>query len=262
MKFLVIGDIVGTSGMNKLKKEYDKLVKENDIDFVIINGENSAGGKGLRLKEYDEIMSLGTDVITMGNHIYYRKEMADEYIKLPRLLVPANVTNLRANGSVIIDKNGIKVGVLSLLGKVGLGEVAQENVLSPFETARKEVDKLKNDGAKYIFVDFHAEATAEKIAMGYFLENDITCMFGTHTHVQTADEEIINNRMAYITDVGMTGPKNSVIGLKKETALKRFSTGAYAKYECSTNEGTLNGIIVTTDDITGNAIKVKRISIK
>jgi metallophosphoesterase (TIGR00282 family) len=262
LKFLVIGDIVGISGMNKLKLEYNKLVEENNIDFVIINGENSAGGKGLRIKEYDEIMGLGTDVITMGNHIYYRKEMAEEYIKLPRLLVPANVTNLNANGSVIVEKNGFKIGVLSLLGKVGLGEIAQEHVLSPFETARKEVNKLKENGAKYIFLDFHAEATAEKIAMGYFLENDITCMFGTHTHVQTADEEIINGRMAYITDVGMTGPKNSVIGLKKETALVRFSTGAYAKYECSNNEATLNGIIVSTDDLTGNAIKIERISIK
>ncbi len=262
MKFLVIGDIVGNSGMNKLKKEYNKLVQEKNIDFVIINGENSAAGKGLRLKEYDEIMNLGTDVITMGNHIYYRKEMAEEYIKLPRLLVPANVTNLKANGSVIVEKNGLKIGVLSLLGKVGLGEVAQENVLSPFETARKEVDKLKTDGAKYIFLDFHAEATAEKIAMGYFLENDVTCVFGTHTHVQTADEEIINGKMAYITDVGMTGPKNSVIGLKKETALKRFSTGAYAKYECSDNDATLNGVIVTTDDLKGIAINIERISIK
>ncbi len=262
MKFLVIGDIVGLSGMNKLKLEYNKLVEENNIDFVIINGENSAGGKGLRLKEYDEIMDLGTDVITMGNHIYYRKEMAEEYIKLPRLLVPANVTNLKANGSVIVEKNGFKIGVFSLLGKVGLGEVAQEHVLSPFETARKEVDKLKESGAKYIFLDFHAEATAEKIAMGYFLENDITCMFGTHTHVQTSDEDIINGKMAYITDVGMTGPKDSVIGLKKETALKRFATGAYAKYECSSNEAFLSGIIVTTDDITGNAIKIERVSIK
>jgi len=262
LKFLVIGDIVGMSGMNKLKQEYNKLVKENNIDFVIINGENSAAGKGLRLKEYDEIMGLGTDVITMGNHIYYRKEMAEEYIKLPRLLVPANVTNLKANGSVILEKNGFKIGVLSLLGKVGLGEVAQEHVLSPFDTARKEVDKLKENGAQYIFLDFHAEATAEKIAMGYFLENDITCMYGTHTHVQTADEEIINGRMAYITDVGMTGPKNSVIGLKKETALKRFSTGEYAKYECSSNEATLNGIIVTTDDTKCIATKVERISIK
>lgn len=262
MKFLVIGDIVGASGMNKLKQEYSKLVKENNIDFVIVNGENSAGGKGLRIKEYDEIMQLGTDVITMGNHIYYRKEMAEEYIKLPRLLIPANVTNLKANGSVIVEKNGFKIGVLNLLGKVGLGEVAQDNVLSPFEVARREVDKLKENGANYIFLDFHAEATAEKIAMGYFLENDITCMFGTHTHVQTADEDIVNGRMAYISDVGMTGPKNSVIGLKKETALKRFSTGAYAKYECSNNEGFLNGIIVTTDDTTCNAVKIERINIK
>lgn len=262
MKFLVIGDIVGASGMNKLKKEYNSLVKQNNIDFVIVNGENSAAGKGIRMKEYEEIMALGTDVITMGNHIYYRKEMAEEYIKLPRLLIPANVTNVKANGSVIVEKNNIKVGVLNLLGKVGIGEISQDSVLSPFEVAKAEVDKLKANGCKYIFLDFHAEATAEKIAMGYFLENDITCMFGTHTHVQTADEEIINGRMAYITDIGMTGPRDSVIGLKKETALKRFSTGEYAKYECSTNEAILNGIIVTTDDETGNAVKIERISIK
>lgn len=262
MKFLIIGDIVGSSGMIKLKKEYKKLVEKHNIDFVIINGENSAAGKGIRIKEYEEIMGLGADVITMGNHIYYRKEMAEEYIKLPRLLIPANVTNLKANGSVVVEKNNIKVGVINLLGKVGIGEITQEHVLSPFDVARSEVDKLKEKGCKLIFLDFHAEATAEKIAMGYFLENDITCMFGTHTHVQTADEEIINGRMAYITDIGMTGPKDSVIGLKKETALKRFSTGVYAKYECSTNDSVLNGIIVTADDLTGNATKIERISIK
>lgn len=262
MKFLIIGDIVGSSGMNKLKKEYEMLVKENNIDFVIINGENAASGKGLRLKEYNEIMSLGADVITMGNHIYYRKEMAEEYIKLPRLLVPANVTNLKANGSVIVEKNNVKIGVFNLLGKVGLGEVTQENVLSPFKVANEEVNRLKSQNADYIFLDFHAEATAEKIAMGYYLENNVTCVYGTHTHVQTADEEILNNKMAYITDIGMTGPKQSVIGLKKEIALKRFVNDEYAKYECSNNEAFLNGIIVETDDNTKNAISIKRVNKK
>ncbi|MEG1705330.1 MAG: TIGR00282 family metallophosphoesterase [Clostridia bacterium] len=204
MKFLVIGDIVGLSGMNKLKKEYENLVKENNIDFVIVNGENSAAGKGLRIKEYNEIMSLGTDVITMGNHIYYRKEMAEQYIKLPRLLIPANVTNLTANGSVVVEKCNMKIGVINLLGKVGLGEIAQENVLSPFEVAKLEITKLNKQNVDYIFLDFHAEATAEKIAMGYYLENDVTCVYGTHTHVQTADEEILGSKMAYITDIGMT----------------------------------------------------------
>ena len=261
MKFLIIGDIVGFSGLSKVKEELPKIVKENNIDVVIVNGENSAGGKGIRIKEYDALDKMGVDVITMGNHIYYRKEMAVEYIKLPKLVLPANVTNLIKNDYVILEKNGVKIGVTNILGTINMFEDTS-NLTDSFNKTKEIVAKLKEENCNYIFVDFHAETTAEKQAMGQYLKNDVTCMFGTHTHVQTADERIIDNKMAYITDVGMTGPKESVLGLKKEIALKRFVDRAYAKYECSDNKAFLNGIIVTTDDSSYLPTDIKRINIQ
>lgn len=260
MKFLIVGDVVGKSGMEKLKKTLEPIKKEYTIDFCIVNGENAANGKGIRMKEYYEILEAGADVITLGNHIYYRKEMATEYEKLPKLLLPANVTNINGHGSIIVEKQDKKIGIINLIGKVEMGEMFEKNTISPFVSALKEIEDLKSKGAEYIFVDFHAEATAEKIAMGYYLEDKVTCLFGTHTHVQTADERILPNGMAYITDVGMTGPKDSVIGLKKEVALKRFATGAFAKYECSNNEAIFNAVVVECDDISKKAIHIERIN--
>ena len=260
MNFLVIGDVVGLSGVNKVKEELPKIVKENNIDVIIVNGENSAAGKGIRIKEYDILDKLGVDVITMGNHIYYRKEMAAEYIKLPKLIIPANITNLVKNEYVIFDKKGVKIGVTNILGTINMFNDTS-NLTDSFSKAKEIVNKLKEENCKYIFVDFHAETTAEKIAMGHYLKDDVTCIFGTHTHVQTADERIIDGKMAYITDVGMTGPKESVLGLKKEVALKRFVEGSYAKYECSDNEAFLNGIIVTTDDNNYLPINIQRLNI-
>lgn len=259
MKFLIIGDIVGKPGVKKLEEVLDRYVKENNIDFVIANGENSANGKGLRKQEYDKLINMGIDVITMGNHIYYRKEMAYLYDKLPRLLIPANITNLKGNEYVVVEKNGVKVAVINLIGRVNVGEVKEENSVCPFIKSEELIEKIKKENVDYIFVDFHAEATAEKIALGYFLEDKVTCVYGTHTHVQTADEQIINN-MAYITDVGMTGPKGSVLGLKKEIAVARFYTGQRIKYECSENEAMFNAVIVETDDETKAAIKIDRIN--
>lgn len=224
MRFLIIGDVVGKSGLDKLCLEYPKLITEKNIDFSIVNGENSAAGKGIRLQEYNTIKNLGVDCITMGNHIYYRKEMAEEYSKLENLLIPANITNLNGNGSVLIEKNEFKIGVINIIGKVGMSDTLVANMSNPFEKALQEVYDLQKQGADYIFIDFHAEATAEKIAMGYYLSDKVTCTFGTHTHVQTADETILDSGMAYITDIGMTGPKNSVLGLKKQIAIDRFVT--------------------------------------
>ncbi len=260
MKFLIIGDIVGTPGIDRVQRELKGLVGEKNIDFIIANGENSAHGKGLRKLEYDKLISFGIDVITMGNHIYYRKEMAELYDKLPRLLIPANITNLKGNDYVIVEKNNKKIGVINLIGKVNIGEIKEQNSVSPFDKAKELVSILKEKQVDYIFVDFHAEATAEKIAMGYYLEDSVTCVFGTHTHVQTADEKIIDGKMAYITDVGMTGPANSVLGLKKEIAIRRFCTGDKIKYECSENEAIFNAIIVETDDETGLPINIIRIN--
>lgn len=260
MKVLIVGDVVGRNGINRLKFELDSLLKEEKIDFCIVNGENSASGRGIRVKEYNEILNCGADVITMGNHIYYRKEMAEMYHKLAKLVIPANVTNLNGNGYVILEKNGIKFCVINLIGKFGMGEMFEKNTTSPFDKSREIIDEIKNKNIDYTFVDFHAEATAEKIAMGYFLENSVSCVFGTHTHVQTADEKILDSGMAYITDVGMTGPTNSVIGLKKEIALTRFVKGEYARYECSDEEAIFNAVIIEYDDSTKKAISIKRIN--
>lgn len=260
MKILAVGDIVGKSGMEKLRQRLKVIISEQNIDFTIVNGENAASGKGLRQKEYQDILSCGADIITMGNHIYYRKEMASEYAKLDRLLIPANITNLNGNGSKIVEKNNTKFGVINLIGKVGINEIAPDASISPFKAVKEEIKKLKENGAQYIFVDFHAEATAEKIAMGYYLQDDVNLVFGTHTHVATADEQILDSGMAYITDIGMTGPKNSVLGLKKEIALKRFITGERARYECSDNEAMFNAIVVEFDDSTKKAVNITRIN--
>lgn len=141
-----------------------------------------------------------------------------------------------------------------------MGDILEKNTSDPFKCILSQIEEVKKAGADYIFIDFHAEATAEKIAMGYFLDGKVTCVFGTHTHVATADETILSNGTAYITDIGMTGPKDSVIGLKKEVALKRFVEGAYAKYECSQNEAFLNGLIVITDDLTHMPVSIDRIN--
>ena len=261
MKFLVIGDVVGASGVNAVKHNVPEIVKRENIDFVIINGENATGGRGLKERELYELYKAGADVVTMGNHIYYRKEAKILYKNEKRLLIPANVTNLEGKGSVVVNKNGVKLGVVNLIGKVHMGEIDNQYISEPFAEAKKQVALLKEQNVDYIFVDFHAEATAEKIAMGKYLKNDVTCVYGTHTHVQTADEQILDSGMAYITDVGMTGPDDSVLGLKTEIAVARFVTGEKIKYECSDNPATLHSIIVETDDITKKATKITRYNI-
>lgn len=260
MKVLIVGDVVGRSGLNRLVKEVPQIIKEENIDFCIVNGENSAVGKGIRVREYEEIMECGADCITMGNHLYYRKEMAEEYIKLPRLLIPANVTNMDGHRNLVIEKNGVKFGVFNLIGQFEMGDVFKDNTVNPFKEAAKQINILNENKCDYIFLDYHAEATAEKIAMGMYLDGKVNCVFGTHTHVQTADEAILENGTAYITDVGMVGPRDSVLGLKREVALKRFTTGAYAKYECSTNEAMFNAMIIEIDENTKRTISINRIN--
>ena len=245
MKFLIVGDIVGRTGLDRLKIE---LNKRKDIDFCIVNGENSASGRGIRRKEYDEILDAGADIITMGNHMYYRKEMASEYSKLNRLAIPANLTNLNGNKNILVEKNGIKVGVINLLGTFAMGDMIEKNIDNPFKVVIEQIDDLKSKNVDYIFIDFHAEATAEKIAMKYFLDGKATVLFGTHTHVQTADEDITKKGLGYITDLGMTGPKESVIGMNKEASIKRFLTSLPERYKLADGNCMLNGCIFEIND--------------
>ena len=257
MKILAVGDIVGESGVRKLKEELPRIKKEKNIDFVITNGENSAGGMGLTERNFKDIMEAGTNVVTMGNHTWGKKDIF-KFIDDPNLLRPANYPKgVVGKGLGIYECKGKKIAVMNFLGRVDLN-ILTEN---PFVLAKEMVEELQGK-VDMIFIDFHAEATAEKIAMGRFLDGKITALFGTHTHVQTADEQILPNGTAYITDLGMTGPKESVIGMNIQASLKRFETTLPEKYKLAEGACILNGVIFEIDDENNKAISFERIYIK
>ena len=238
MKIISIGDVVGNVGVKKLKETLPIIKKNESIDFVIVNGENAADGMGLTYSIFKEFMNIGVNVVTMGNHTWAKKDIFN-FIDNPKLLRPANYpSNVPGNLYGIYECNGKKIGVINLIGRVDVN-VLSEN---PFLTVDKIINEIKKD-VDIIVVDFHAEATAEKKAMGYYLDGKVNIVFGTHTHIQTADEQILNNGTAYITDIGMTGPKNSIIGMNIASSVKRFVTSLPEKYKCAEGEGVLNGVI-------------------
>ena len=257
MNILLIGDIVGTSGVNKVKEILPKFIKEKNIDFVIANGENSADGMGITSKIFKDLMVSGVNVVTMGNHTWGKKDIFN-IIENKKILRPANYPKgVVGNGYGIYECNNKKIAVINLIGR------AEINVLSenPFSKADEIIDVIK-DEVDLIFIDFHAEATAEKIAMGYYLDGKITCIFGTHTHVQTADEKILENGTAYITDIGMTGPEKSVIGMDIDVAIKRFVTTLPEKFKVSNDKNVfLNGCILEVNDESCRAEKIERIKV-
>ena len=253
MRILAIGDIVGLSGVKNVKEVLPILRKEKNIDFVIINAENAADGMGLTEKIYNDLMNLKADVITMGNHTWAKKEIF-KIIDEERLIRPANYSkNNPGKGYGIYECKGKKIAVMNLIGRASMN-VLSEN---PFIVAKEIVNKVKEQ-VDMIFIDFHAEATAEKIAMGYYLDGTVTGIFGTHTHVQTADEKILRNGTAYITDIGMTGPNHSVIGMNIDASIKRFETSLPEKYKVADDEATLNGCIFETDE-NNKVIKIERV---
>ncbi len=257
MKILAVGDIVGESGVRKLKEELPRIKKEKNIDFVITNGENSAGGMGLTERNFKDIMEAGTNVVTMGNHTWGKKDIF-KFIDNPNLLRPANYPKgVVGKGLGIYECKGKKIAVMNFLGRVDLN-ILTEN---PFVLAKEMVEELQGK-VDMIFIDFHAEATAEKIAMGRFLDGKITALFGTHTHVQTADEQILPNGTAYITDLGMTGPKESVIGMNIQASLKRFETTLPEKYKLAEGACILNAVIFEIDDENNKATSIERIYIR
>ena len=257
MKILAVGDIVGKTGIQMLKSNLSKIVKENNIDFVIVNGENAADGMGLTEKMYKDILSAGTNVVTMGNHTWAKKEIFN-FIEDEKIVRPANYSdNNPGKGYRIYKNKGKKIAVINLIGRVTM-PVLSEN---PFLVAKKIVSEIKNK-VDMIFIDFHAEATAEKIALSYYLDGEVTAIFGTHTHVQTADEQILKNGTAYITDIGMTGPKYSVIGMDAKASIKRFETSLPEKYKIAEGDGILNACIFDVDDETNKVKEIKRIFIK
>ena len=254
MKILAIGDLVGNAGIIKMRNVLNKIREKEQIDFVIVNGENVAEGMGMTEKNFKDILALNVDTITMGNHTWGKKDIF-KFIDHPKLLRPANYTEgVVGKGYNIYECKNKKIAVMNLIGRVDMN-VLSEN---PFLKAKEIISKVKNQ-VDMIIVDFHAEATAEKKAMGYYLDGSVTAVYGTHTHIQTADEQILENGTAYITDIGMTGPKKSIIGMDVGVSLKRFETTLPERYKIATGESILNGIIIDVDDITNKAKNITRV---
>lgn len=239
-----------------MQADLGKIKRENEIDFTIVNGENVADGMGITKKHFDGIINAGADCITMGNHTWGKKDIFT-FVDNSKLIRPANYPDgVCGKGFYIYKCKDKRVAVINLIGRTDMN-VLSEN---PFIKADKILEEIKGK-ADITIVDFHAEATAEKIAMGYYLDGRISVMFGTHTHVQTADERVLKNGTGYITDIGMTGPKESVIGMDIEASLKRFVTTLPEKYRVATGEAKMNGVIFEINDETCKTLKVTRINV-
>ena len=253
MKILAVGDLIGNSGIKELKKQLANIKQKEQIDFVIVNGENAAEGMGITQQNFNDILALNVNVITMGNHTWGKKDIF-KFIDHPKLIRPANYPKgVVGKGYNIYTCQDKKIAVINLMGRVDIN-VLTEN---PFIVAKEIVEKLQQE-VDMIFVDFHAEATAEKIAMGHFLDGKVTAIYGTHTHVQTADEKILPKGTGYITDIGMTGPKHSVIGMDILASLKRFETTLPERYKIATGECILNAVVFDVDDANNRVKNIKR----
>lgn len=253
IKVLFIGDIVGEPGRQCVKYVFNNLINLTEYNLVVANGENLAGGKGISKNVFDEILSYGVDIVTLGNHTFSRKEVED-IISHPQLVRPLNYPegNTGQGFSIIKTKNGVDVCVINLLGRV----FTVECIDCPFRTVNQLVNEIKT---KVIIVDFHAEVTSEKNAMGYFLDGKVSAVVGTHTHVPTNDAKILPNGTGYITDVGMCGPELSVIGLEIETVLKRFLLGIPQKFHVAKGKCQFNAVELLINETTGKCENIKPI---
>ena len=257
MKILAVGDIVGENGLNKLKDLLPTIIEKENIDFTIVNAENTSGGMGLTDKDFNVLQKMKIDAITMGNHTWGKKDIF-AFIDNPKIMRPANYSKgVPGKGYNIYECKGKKIAVMNLIGRTDMS-ILSEN---PFTVADELVNKLSKE-ADIIILDFHAEATAEKIAMKNYLDGRVNIIFGTHTHVQTADEEITEKGTGYITDLGMTGPKKSVIGMDVSASIKRFVTSLPERYKLADGPAILNGCVFEIDDDTCKTIEVYRINYK
>ena len=257
MKILAVGDIVGENGLNKLKDLLPTIIEKENIDFTIVNAENTSGGMGLTDKDFNVLQKMKIDAITMGNHTWGKKDIF-AFIDNPKIMRPANYSKgVPGKGYNIYECKGKKIAVMNLIGRTDMS-VLSEN---PFTVADELVNKLSKE-ADIIILDFHAEATAEKIAMKNYLDGRVNIIFGTHTHVQTADEEITEKGTGYITDLGMTGPKKSVIGMDVSASIKRFLTSLPERYKLADGPTILNGRVFEIDDDTCKTVEVYRINYK
>ena len=260
MNILAVGDIVGQIGVNAFNRYISQIKKDYDIDFTIVNGENSERGSGINKEIFKSLTSHGADVVTMGNHTWGKKDIFSFIDDEPRLIRPANYAeDLVGKGSVLLVVPGtsVRVGVINLIGRIDMGGSFD----CPFKKAESEIAKLRQQGANIVVIDFHAEATAEKVALGYYLRDKANIVFGTHTHVQTNDEKIFETGMGYITDIGMTGPKESIIGMDRNAALKRFLTQIPERYQVAEGPEMLNAVVFTLDDDSYRVTKITKIRI-
>lgn len=257
MNIIAIGDVVGKQGCEFLRSHLPYIKRLKNIDLCIANGENSAPGNGLTPDSAQFLFDSGVDLITTGNHVYNRNEVYDFLDERRDVIRPANYSDGNpGRGFAVIDLGRIKVGVLNLLGN----SFISDNTANAFLCAEAVLPRL--DECKIKIVDFHAEATGEKRAMGFFLDGRVSAVFGTHTHVLTADEQILPRGTAYITDIGMTGPKQSVLGVKPESIIKKMRSALPTRFEVPDTDCFMSGCIFEIDDKTGKAVDVERICIE
>lgn len=257
MNILFIGDVVGRPGRRIVAQMLPALRREFEADLVIANGENSAGGFGITRETFEELLAAGVDVVTGGNHTWHLRESYALLDSEPRILRPANYpAGTPGRGAGVFRTSGRTpraVGVLNLEGRVFMGPLE-----SPFHVGREEAGRLRRD-TPVVIVDVHAEATSEKSALGWYLDGRVSAVVGTHTHVQTADERILPDGTAYITDAGMTGPRDSIIGMSRDGALQRFLTLLPARLEVAAGPAQLNAVALEIDDATGRAGRIERV---
>jgi len=258
LKILCIGDIVGRPGRRIVADKLKSVARELDIDCVIANAENAAGGSGLTPQIYNKLLRYGVHLITLGDHTYRKRDIIETLETTENITRPANLSELAAGKGFAVYKTGKgpTVGVVNLIGRIFMKPAD-----CPYNAVDRILPKLQQM-ADIIIVDFHAEATSEKVAMGYHLDGRVSCVFGTHTHVVTADERILPKGTAYITDIGMTGASDSVLGRGAESVLKSFRTGMPVPFEIATGDVKMSAIVVTVDSNTNKAERIKRISIK
>ena len=256
INILCIGDIVGRPGRAVLAQALDGLRRAHSIDCVIVNAENAAGGSGIQPRQAEEIFALGVDAITLGDHVWDKPDIQAYLDSHPCIVRPANFPDgTPGRGWAVVDcAKGIKVGVINLLGRTFM----RYNVQCPFRTLDAAVQAIQAQ-TPVIAVDMHAETTSEKVAMGHYSDGRVSVVFGTHTHIQTADEKILPQGSAYITDLGMSGPYDSVIGQNKEKIIRRFLTSMPQKFEVAEGAGVLHGVVVAVDAKTGRAHSITRI---
>ena len=256
MRLLFLGDVVGEGGCNFILKKLPELKRKNNIDVCIANGENSAKGNGVTPKSCEMMFDSGVDMITLGNHTFKRPEISDYLDRDVAAIRPYNYPEgAPGKGVGIIDKGRVRIAVINMLGTV-----FSEPLGNPFREIDKALEEI--DGCKTVIVDFHAEATAEKRAMGFYLDGKVTAVLGTHTHIQTADEQLLPKRTAYITDAGMTGPVQSVLGIEPELTIRKFKTNLPVRFENAGGEYCMDGVIVEIDEKSGKANSIERVNVK